>query len=564
MNQYPRLIVQIDSIGRVGHMDDLRVFDYLYLDEFKSLIRYLCCDNLKGKRREVVQLLQYYIQTAKRVMILDADFTPDMKELIVELSPNAVITQKTNTFKSDTNQYFFTTNQNDWFAKLQEIVKLKKKIAIPVNSKEESERIKEFILKTYPNATIGLINAEIRGKERKELFDIKNWKDLDYLIYSPTITCGVSFDEIHFDYIFGYCVSESNTAQEFVQQLRRIRKTTSNDVYLYISPTRGSLLTDYDTIHRTLLENYQFKISQEGHYGINTKISTKNHRMEIEEDFYFKMFMITLIERNKSRNNMLNEVLLTIKKELSENSSIQKFGVEMKSIKEDLLQTKEKINQERIQRILNAKCIAQDDYQKLKKSQNPTSDQLFQIEKFEIMEFYKINEITLNKEFVEEFGKKHIRDEFDMFDIFMNENNPCEKVSNEFLIHSKNPKFKRDLLFKALKVYGMNDIYSQTSSTKIQKINTQELNDIFHKIQVEFHQSSNLPSFKSSDVKSLVDQLKKILKMMGLKLQNVRRRTQVDGESKRETVYFIDLKSLKNAFEVTIQRNKGNSTYFNF
>ena len=44
----------------------------------------------------------------------------------------------------------------------------------------------------------------------------------DLLIYTPTITSGVSFNELYFYRIFGYCSNGSKVNRCFLQQLNRI------------------------------------------------------------------------------------------------------------------------------------------------------------------------------------------------------------------------------------------------------------------------------------------------------------------------------------------------------
>ena len=56
----------------------------------------------------------------------------------------------------------------------------------------------------------------------------------DLLIYTPTITIGVSFNELYCYRIFGYCSNGNKVNRCFLQQLNHIRFTEVNDYHLII------------------------------------------------------------------------------------------------------------------------------------------------------------------------------------------------------------------------------------------------------------------------------------------------------------------------------------------
>ena len=85
--------------------------------------------------------------------------------------------------------------------------------------------LKEAISLTFPHLNVVHCTATSGGEATTALVCvIMHWKDVDVLIYAPTISAGVSYDEIHFDMFFGVISTLSCTGQDYHQMLRRARK----------------------------------------------------------------------------------------------------------------------------------------------------------------------------------------------------------------------------------------------------------------------------------------------------------------------------------------------------
>ncbi len=61
-----------------------------------------------------------------------------------------------------------------------------------------------------------------------------------FLIYSPTISSGVSFDKVQFDKIFGVICSMSRSERDYHQMLRRVRKV-KDDNFLILNYSNFTL-----------------------------------------------------------------------------------------------------------------------------------------------------------------------------------------------------------------------------------------------------------------------------------------------------------------------------------
>ena len=106
-------------------------------------------------------------------------------------------------------------------------------------SNNKAKDLKSKIELDYPNKKVLLINKEATddNNKLKELIDVDNtWKNYDVIIYTPSITIGISFDTPKvFDYIFAYGCENSLSSKEFCQMMHRVREPINKTIYLSMS-----------------------------------------------------------------------------------------------------------------------------------------------------------------------------------------------------------------------------------------------------------------------------------------------------------------------------------------
>lgn len=93
------------------------------------------------------------------------------------------------------------------------------------------------------NITYAFYHSKSNDKAKKEDFENINesWK-VQLLIYTPTITVGVSFDELHFDNLFVYFSTYSACVRDCFQSMYRVRQFKSTKIYcgIYDKPMRDA------------------------------------------------------------------------------------------------------------------------------------------------------------------------------------------------------------------------------------------------------------------------------------------------------------------------------------
>lgn len=69
------------------------------------------------------------------------------------------------------------------------------RVAIPTFSKRQAATLRKMIKHHAPGKTVGVVSSETTAELKTELADINTWvKNLDVLIYAPSMGSGVSID----------------------------------------------------------------------------------------------------------------------------------------------------------------------------------------------------------------------------------------------------------------------------------------------------------------------------------------------------------------------------------
>jgi hypothetical protein len=115
------------------------------------------------------------------------------------------------------------------------LIEQNKKIVICSSVKSFTNLVFHTIHNRFPNKKINLYNSDTINSD-EIIIDTSSWSDLDVLIYSPSITAGVSFEDLHFDSLVGYFVNSkyTPTIDITLQQLFRVRQLKNGDMFIYV------------------------------------------------------------------------------------------------------------------------------------------------------------------------------------------------------------------------------------------------------------------------------------------------------------------------------------------
>ncbi len=221
-HQYPRFIVQINSLWKVSGG-----YDVVVLDEISYTIDTLI--NFADHKTQNVNALESFIQYSQKLICLDAYISQWDVDYIKNLRKN----KRTKVILNEVTEQrgtIYNLRKDIFKKKIMDKLKRKKKVVLISNSKS-------FLLdQMEPLFKENKIKYKIIYKDDNDIKDINDWADYDVVAYTPTIVAGLSFEIPDvFDCRFAYFCNKSAGADICTQMLFRVRQTILNVIYTCIN-----------------------------------------------------------------------------------------------------------------------------------------------------------------------------------------------------------------------------------------------------------------------------------------------------------------------------------------
>ena len=200
-----RIVIQIESLLKLdcpdGFIDDtVPVYDLIVLDELESVLKQLNSEEtFKDRARTTYEFMNQIIKSSiingGKVISMDGDLGSRAMHFLNTWgnSTNIINTIKFNTFKM-----VITSRRNYYEKCIFEALENKRNIVIPTMSAGYANQIYKAITAKYPELKVALYTTTSGGEDKKKFKHVDEyWNNLNVLIYSPTISAGVSFDKQH-------------------------------------------------------------------------------------------------------------------------------------------------------------------------------------------------------------------------------------------------------------------------------------------------------------------------------------------------------------------------------
>ena len=166
-------------------------------------------------------LSKWMMNTAKHVVCMDANLGDHTYNTVQRMRPSPPIHLHWNKYShAKDDKFHFTTNMGEWMGHLLNAVGNGQKIVVPVNSINHGKVIEEMIKKLFEGKQVRLYSSETLPSIKREHFRHVDsyWSDLDVLIYTPTVSAGVSFEMEHFDALYA-CFNDGSCDVETCRQM---------------------------------------------------------------------------------------------------------------------------------------------------------------------------------------------------------------------------------------------------------------------------------------------------------------------------------------------------------
>lgn len=252
------LVCQYDSLWRFN----IKFFDIVIMDEFISLMLH----SRSNLNNSSINIAKFFGSFNKKMVIADAFLTGYENFLLSHKETNLHLID--NIYRDPTTLY----NYNDFNAFVQSIIVHSEKHKLTVSSTSLSFINSLQMLLSNRGINVVTLTAETPESTKEliyGLFEKDNHDKWDVLIYSPTLTVGVSnLNEVN--YHFHYDSSMSTDAISSIQMIKRTRKT--KEIHMFIKEKINYLKTSYNEIRdeymgnigRNIEQNYLFDIDDYG------------------------------------------------------------------------------------------------------------------------------------------------------------------------------------------------------------------------------------------------------------------------------------------------------------
>ena len=303
---------QLDSIERIpdDHVKDGKYI--LILDEFSSLIMHFTNNMKKMSSMRIAQLEKFYniVHNACMVIALDADINSACIKFLSRFATKEIELYN-NTFESEkkccVNKY---SNKKIMIKKIIEIMEKNKNIFVCSNLKGKFEiEVLETVKEHFKDNKEVLKKIRPYSKDIGDRNDFKNPELLEnyYVFCTPTIIYGLDLNYKSNVFGFYYGVGNQLNALECVQQLNRIRKPESMNIWVgkinhnvqYLSPE--SVKRHYESINNKMCTENNFRMFKHPNlaYAYLELLYDKTYQNGILQDLDFHIFDILGRKKHK-------------------------------------------------------------------------------------------------------------------------------------------------------------------------------------------------------------------------------------------------------------------------
>lgn len=360
---HPHLVIQVESLHRIRFGAWKVVWpDLLTLDESEGIINQFThrtlltgCGGAPGKMRECWTVFEALVRYSKKVVMLDAFLSdrsvslikgtlhaapyveenllldaPTPKPLSPPIRTNGLRADRPcktvlNTYKSGKEKtYIFA--RADWMeTKMDADIKAGKNIVLLSNSKEYTDKWMAHMKSKWPTVVTEYFCSDSDAEQRQKLKDVAtHWATARVLVYTTTVTSGVSFELPHYNAIYAYFVLHSADYFNCMQMLGRVRNYYDSEVkgqvcIVSVSDTMqsGDEPETFEWLEKCLEDKYIRAMRYTGRVAealedvnivCNSVLSRDGH-LHVQADAYYDMQMHNAVHRIRSDNHLVRRLI---------------------------------------------------------------------------------------------------------------------------------------------------------------------------------------------------------------------------------------------------------------
>jgi hypothetical protein len=246
---------------------------HLIIDEFVNVCKRITGTQKIGNEKELIRNYYFKLIQSCYLKFYDADIDELMLQIIKHnYNINFKIVSLINYVQLNTNVVL--TTEDKMKSNILKCLNFKKNITISSTStilkmKEFMDEISEIykdikMVLIYKDGAVvsGIKNDTASKKLKNELCsNTEMWKNYNVVIYSPSITTGISFNDREYFYKhFHFCSPKSADSTQNSQMIHRVRKNETNTIEICVSNNSISTLKNIDILNTTKERIYNFEL----------------------------------------------------------------------------------------------------------------------------------------------------------------------------------------------------------------------------------------------------------------------------------------------------------------
>jgi len=304
--EHKRVIISVESLRRLSpsQISDNTI---LIIDESESIFNIVSSETLtKNDLLTNLNTLYTLIQKSPKVFIMDAFLSNRSVEPIVSIRNMDNVYYYQNDYKYDTRYYYEVDKIGFQTDIIGNIVNNNKKCVAVVGSRNFGKEIlqnlntnildKQRHIPDTPSIRTKFYNCE----NPLNLSTVVNneWAGLDLLMYSPTITCGISYDNpaAKFDNLYIYAVNKGSCHfRDVIQAHKRVRQFNNNHIGVCLNTEFDGFSKEQQPIYKDEIISLCSDIRAQLFYDESTPVSI---RQQTNLDWVLNIHAHNILERN--------------------------------------------------------------------------------------------------------------------------------------------------------------------------------------------------------------------------------------------------------------------------
>ena len=232
-----RVIISPESLFKLYKS----TFDLVIVDESESIIKIISSPTLQNEHfnNNTIGFMDI-IRNANKAIVMDAFLQQRSIDAISDLRNTTQSIIWINNYQQNEKQLINYNDREKLTKQLKDSLAEGKKCVFVCGTRELGKQLYYSLQDKY---NVKFYNRDNKLPNRADVNEL--WNNLDLLIYTPTITCGISFNLEHYDELFMY-ISNVNSCipRDLIQASRRVRHFNTNKVHFCLSVNTIGLTDD--------------------------------------------------------------------------------------------------------------------------------------------------------------------------------------------------------------------------------------------------------------------------------------------------------------------------------